>query len=348
MRGSLLEDASCRAVVGGRAALSDACAMPAAPSAFAQLLPCFQSLLSCCRRAADPLGLDSKLAALRIKLADIAKEHPVSLICMFPGCLVPWQWDCCPGKPTLLPTPAWALNPGPRCSVSQVEPELLHLLVLLDVRRSGAASGKGMATAAAQEGTLVLRCSVADADAVSSPWERKAEAWRKAVTAALRPLHKELQAFEASGELPGYQTSRLEQMQSDAAMLICNLQVRCNFSGAAGTGRPNWLGVKCCALAHAPPGLGAQLVCAQLLLTPVETCCRAWVLRAPPRTAASACSPPPPPSTTPAAPTATQSPWVRGGATASAHVNLPGRCGWLADTAVMGLVLRRCPTTAQL
>jgi len=32
----------------------------------------------CLVAAADPLGLDSKLAALRIKLADIAKEHPVS------------------------------------------------------------------------------------------------------------------------------------------------------------------------------------------------------------------------------------------------------------------------------
>lgn len=109
----------------------------------------------------------------------------------------------------------------------QVELELLHLLVLLDVRRSGAAaSDKGTAAAAVPGSTPpVLRCSVADADAVPSPWERKAEAWRKAVTAALRPLHKELQALEASGALPGYKASRLEQLQSDAAMLICNLQV---------------------------------------------------------------------------------------------------------------------------
>lgn len=133
---------------------------------------------------------------------------------------LPWSAHCCPP----LPGPS---TTGPAADLSQVEPELLHLLVLLDVRRSGAAvSDKGMATAAAQEGVLpMLRCSVADADAVPSPWERKAEAWRKAVTAALRPLHKELQALEASGTLPGYKASRLEQLQSDAAMLICNLQV---------------------------------------------------------------------------------------------------------------------------
>ncbi len=118
----------------------------------------------------------------------------------------------------------WAACPSPPL---QVEPELLHLLVLLDVRRSGAAaSDKGTAAATVQGSTPpVLRCSVADADAVPSPWERKAEAWRKAVTAALRPLHKELQALEASGALLGYKASRLEQLQSDAAMLICNLQV---------------------------------------------------------------------------------------------------------------------------
>lgn len=126
-----------------------------------------------------------------------------------------WLPCCCPPLPC------------PHPSLWQVEPELLHLLVLLDVRRSGAAaSEKGAATAAAQEGAPpVLHCSVADADAVPSPWERKAEAWRKAVTAALRPLHKELQALEAAGTLPGYKASRLEQLQSDAAMLICNLQV---------------------------------------------------------------------------------------------------------------------------
>lgn len=38
-----------------------------------------------CRCPADPLGIDSKLAALRIKMADLAKEHPVSS-CMC-GCL---------------------------------------------------------------------------------------------------------------------------------------------------------------------------------------------------------------------------------------------------------------------
>ena len=177
----------------------------------------------------------------------------------------------------------------------QVEHELLHLLVLLDVRRSTAASAKPAqpATPSLADETPVLRCSVADADAVASPWwggrggegggggtptatlrrgswaaawharlslcvrgpcvvsfqphlcppthppthrrlnrERKAEAWRKAVTAALRPLHKELVALEESGALEGYRASRLEQLQSDAAMLICNLTV----GGAGGGG----------------------------------------------------------------------------------------------------------------
>ncbi len=35
---------------------------------------------------------------------------------------------------------------------------------------------------------------------------------------------QELAALEESGALPGYRASRLEQLQSDAAMLICNLQ----------------------------------------------------------------------------------------------------------------------------
>lgn len=133
----------------------------------------------------------------------------------------------CPGQHTARPPPHGPSTADPAALLSQVEPELLHLLVLLDARRSGAASSdKGTATAAAQEGVPpMLCCSVADADAVPSPWQRKAEAWRKAVTAALRPLHKELQALEASGTLPSYKASRLEQLQSDAAMLICNLQV---------------------------------------------------------------------------------------------------------------------------
>ncbi|PSC73293.1 SET domain-containing [Micractinium conductrix] len=145
--------------------------------------PCLPRYCAPCKGGSpDLLALDSKLAGLRIKLNDIAKEHPV-------------------------------------------EHELLHLLVLLDVRRSTAASAKPAqpATPSLADETPVLRCSVADADAVASPWERKAEAWRKAVTAALRPLHKELVALEESGALEGYRASRLEQLQSDAAMLICNL-----------------------------------------------------------------------------------------------------------------------------
>lgn len=75
-----------------------------------------------------------------------------------------------------------------------MEPELLHLLVLLDVRRSSQAAAadkpQGPATPGGEQALPVLRCTVADADALNSPWERKPEAWRKAVTAALRPLHK--------------------------------------------------------------------------------------------------------------------------------------------------------------
>lgn len=216
------------------------------------------------------------------------------------------------------PLPTVAL---PSSSLWQVEPELLHLLVLLDVRRSGAAaSEQGTITAAAQEGAPpVLRCSVADADAVPSPWERKAEAWRKAVTAALRPLHKELQALEASGTLPGYKASRLEQLQSDAAMLICNLQVGFQqaWRSCAGTLEPErpW------ALrtqAKAPAGSLCTLCTLRNLTFPM-LCCRVSAPRAPPRTAVWACSLLPPPSTTRAAPTATLSPWVsRGAADASA------------------------------
>lgn len=44
------------------------------------------------------------------------------------------------------------------------------------------------------------------------------------MTAALRPLHRALAALEAAAALPGYRAASLAQLQSDAAMLICNLQ----------------------------------------------------------------------------------------------------------------------------
>ena len=304
-------------------------------------------------RCADPLGLDSKLAALRIKLADIAKEHPVRgggaaaarAAGGEPGCCGgsagrprTWvgaqhrvesrsrPWHRAPlSRRVVGARPSWAAHaplrlmaPAPTWPpLAQVEHELLHLLVLLDVRRSGAAAAsQGTATAAAQEGAPpVLRCSVADADAVPSPWERKAEAWRKAVTAALRPLHKELQALEASGALPGYKASRLEQLQSDAAMLICNLQV----PGAGGRGGLRLQGCCCggrwcgcwCGLAAACMNVRQPAAAPTPHPAPLLPCRRrAWARRARPRTAAWACSQAPPPSTTRAAPTATPSPWV--------------------------------------
>lgn len=124
-----------------------------------------------------------------------------------------------------------------------MEHELLHLLVLMDVRRSGELAQEGCAILppADLNAPPTLRGTVSDADAVASPWDRKAEAWRKAVTAALRPLAKELQALEASGALPGYQAARLDQLQSDAAMLICNLQVRgWSNAGWVGGGLGSW------------------------------------------------------------------------------------------------------------
>ncbi|EFN52201.1 hypothetical protein CHLNCDRAFT_139012 [Chlorella variabilis] len=108
-----------------------------------------------------------------------------------------------------------------------VEHELLHLLVLLDVRRSGAAEapvGVPLAPPQPDGAPPLLRCTAADADALPPPWHHKPEPWRKAVTAALRPLHRALAALEAAAALPGYRAASLAQLQSDAAMLICNLQ----------------------------------------------------------------------------------------------------------------------------
>ena len=37
---------------------------------------------------------------------------------------------------------------------------------------------------------VVIHCTVADVDMLASLWDKKPEGWRKAVTTALRPLHK--------------------------------------------------------------------------------------------------------------------------------------------------------------
>lgn len=190
--------------------------------------------------------LDAKLAGLRIKLADIAKEHPVrderergrvgsGSVLLAAACaegLHACLLECvlCDVHTHTSPMPPLC-PPLRQRQTKQVEPELLHLLVLLDVKRSAEQAGEGAGAAPPTPGgdaslaaPPTLRCGVADADAVASPWDRRADSWRKAVTAALRPLHKELQALQAAGSLPNYKACRLEQLQSDAAMLICNLQ----------------------------------------------------------------------------------------------------------------------------
>lgn len=158
------------------------------------------------------------------------------------------------------------------------------------------------------------------------------------MTCCCRYCHLVLQALvnlEESGVLEGYRASRLEQLQSDAAMLICNLQVW--LAAAAAASLLQWLAgwlaswpyLVCSAgqlrtirfragrQAASKPGGALWWVSGKMpphtpshqhclsVLSSLPFHCRAWALRALPRRLVLASSLQPPPSTTPAAPTAT-------------------------------------------
>jgi SET domain len=62
-----------------------------------------------------------------------------------------------------------------------------------------------------------IRCSVADYDSMPNMWDRKSEAWRKKFGSALRALHKELTTLSEAGTVANYKVSPLTRLQADAA-----------------------------------------------------------------------------------------------------------------------------------
>ncbi|KAG7673920.1 hypothetical protein Ndes2526B_g02607 [Nannochloris sp. 'desiccata'] len=68
-----------------------------------------------------------------------------------------------------------------------------------------------------------IRCSVADYDSMPNMWDRKPEAWRKKFGPALRALHKELTALAEAGTVANYKVSPITRLQADAAQLPANL-----------------------------------------------------------------------------------------------------------------------------
>jgi len=68
-----------------------------------------------------------------------------------------------------------------------------------------------------------VRCSVTDYDSMPNMWDRKPEAWRKKFGPALRALHKELAALSEAGTVANYKVSPVTRLQADAAQLPANL-----------------------------------------------------------------------------------------------------------------------------
>ena len=106
---------------------------------------------------------------------------------------------------------------------------MLNILMMLDLQRSGADIAAPVAADLQQAPRSRqpfddLCCTVADYDALTNVWDRKAEAWRKKVGGAVRALHKELTALSDAGTVPGYSVSPITRMQADAAQLAANIQ----------------------------------------------------------------------------------------------------------------------------
>ena len=85
-----------------------------------------------------------------------------------------------------------------------LEPELLQLLLLLEVQRAGAGGklAQDVPGSAVPEGAAApptLRCAPADMALVPSMWDRKGEGWRKMIVASTKVLHKVRRAGGRAG-----------------------------------------------------------------------------------------------------------------------------------------------------
>ena len=121
--------------------------------------PCLPRYCQECKKLDH--DIDTKLAALRIKLPGIATEHSLDPTMLHIVMLLDLQ----------------------RCGfkVGMVPEALL-------------ASGKSDG-----ENESRVQSTVADFDVLTNVWDRKTEAWRKKVGPAIRALHKELQALADGG-----------------------------------------------------------------------------------------------------------------------------------------------------
>lgn len=157
--------------------------------------PCLPRYCIRCKEVPNPL--DAQLAALRIKLPEIAEAH-------------------------------------------QLDPLMLHAIMMMDLQRSGLDSGSppaaDMPQARSGQSFDDLRCSVADYDALNNVWDRKPEEWRKKIGGAVRALHKELTTLADAGTIPGYKASPITRFQADAAQLVANIQQVTGPGAATETG----------------------------------------------------------------------------------------------------------------
>jgi len=149
--------------------------------------PCLPRYCPRCKEL--PHEVDAKLAALRIKLPEIATQN-------------------------------------------SIEPTMLHIVMLLDLQRSGIDAGVPP-PASERTGGLIpnpadghpeVKTTVADFDVLPNFWDKKSEDWRKKVGPAVRALHKELVALAESGALPGYTPSPLTRLQADVAGMSLHLR----------------------------------------------------------------------------------------------------------------------------
>uniref|UniRef100_A0A1D2A7K7 SET domain-containing protein n=1 Tax=Auxenochlorella protothecoides TaxID=3075 RepID=A0A1D2A7K7_AUXPR len=113
-----------------------------------------------------------------------------------------------------------------------VDPELLHLVALLDLDGgTGAPAAPAPGPAPAEPGAgapppppLVVACGPADVACLHSSWDKRPAPWRGALGPALRAVHAQLAALAAGGKLAGYAApGTLPELQARAAMLATNL-----------------------------------------------------------------------------------------------------------------------------
>ena len=111
---------------------------------------------------------------------------------------------------------------------NEIEPIILHTIVLLDLQRSGYDIGKppaaDMPRPRRDQSFEDVVCSVVDYDSLPNVWDRKPEPWRKRIGGGVRAVHKELTALADAGTIEGYKVSPVTRFQADAAQLVANIQ----------------------------------------------------------------------------------------------------------------------------